>query len=232
MASTDLALTDDAGLSARQVQALEQLIALNAEPAVADADGKIQWTSDPKIRALQMVFEGRLGGPREGAGRPRAPRAAEFISEKMREEPRLKKMVKAIDRALSKDAGARANLDAIKLAVDLENQERKLQLAEEVHDGNVGNTKDELVDALFQIVQAPEVAKVIEGDATEITDAEVIENGNVANVERETDSSATSRNGNNGGSPRRNGRGTVTGNGNKATNPLRKAALRRAANGR
>ena len=43
MASTDLALNDDAGLSARQVQALEQLLALGAEPAKIGEDGKPKW---------------------------------------------------------------------------------------------------------------------------------------------------------------------------------------------
>jgi hypothetical protein len=39
------------------------------------------YPSDPSERARQLVEEGRIGGPRPGAGRPRKPRATELIAQ-------------------------------------------------------------------------------------------------------------------------------------------------------
>lgn len=181
MASTELVPQDagddnDSGLNARQVQALEMLVELEADPAPFDEKtGKFVWDKDPKIRAYQMIYEGRFGGPNRGQGRPREPRAAEVIAEALREEPRVKKMIAALDRALTKKAGVRANLDAVKLGLDIERGEKTLQIQEEAHEDKLGNTREELLGTLFELVERPGVSAAIEGEATEITDAEVIE---------------------------------------------------------
>jgi len=239
MASKDLAIQDDpSGLSPRQVAALERLSQLGAEPAPISADGKPQWDSDPQIRAFQMVYEGRFGGPQNGAGRKRQPRAAEVIAEQLREDHRVKNMVKAIDRALKKDAGARANLDAVKLAVELEKGERKLQIEEEEHEGNIGTTREEIIAALFELVQDPATVAAIEGGtAEEITDAEVIGEETSSSFAPVTErngsngnSTSAQENGRNGGSARTDGRKSAKGDSSESKNPLKKAALRRAAN--
>lgn len=180
MAATDIVRTnqsddDDSGLSARQVNALEMLAELGAEPAPQDPEtGKSIYSGNPKIRAYQLVFEGRFGGPGKGQGRKREPRAAEVIAEALREEPRVKKMISALDRALTKKAGTRANLDAIKLAHEIEKGERSLQLKEEAHNDTLGTTREELLGTIFELVQQPGVAQAINGESEEITDAEIV----------------------------------------------------------
>jgi hypothetical protein len=84
-------------------------------------------------------------------------------------------MKRAVERALKKDAGARANLDAIKLLIDIERGERKLQIEEEEHDGNIGNTREEILATLFALVGEPATAQAIEATYEDITDAEVID---------------------------------------------------------
>lgn len=234
MASNELDNT--LGLTQRQVDALERLIALGAEPAMSNEEGKMQWHSDPKIRALQMIYEGRLGGPREGSGRKPKQRAAEVLADEIRQ--RTDKMSRALDRALAKKAGPRTNLDAVKLMIEIERGERKLQLEEEDHDGNVGTAREELIATLFELVQNPEIARTLEGEASEITDAEVIsENGSVSKstevigpVGREANSAGAQQNGHNGRNADEDGREPSARNGSENKNPLRKAALRRAAN--
>lgn len=225
---------DDSGLTPRQVDALVRLAELGAEPATVDDNGKHIWSSDPKIRALQMIYEGRLGGPQAGSGRKKQPRIAEVIAEELREERRVKRMMKAIDRALKADAGARANLDAIKLSIDIERNERKLQIEEEEHEGNVGDTREELVATLFELVKNPEVAATLgENEIEEITEAEIVEENKPVTRSARSNGSAGSpeKNGNNGRDVGTNGRGRTSSNGSEVKNPLRKAALRRAANG-
>jgi len=236
MASTEL----DAGLSERQIDALERLTALGAEPAPIGANGKPKWDSDPKIRAFQMIFDGRLGGPQEGSGRKRQPRSAEVLAEKIRDK--TAKMDRALDRALSKKAGARTNLDAVKVAIEIERQERKLQIEEEEHDGNIGNVREEIIAALFELVQNPEVAAALEPASAEeiVIDGEFIEETAEKSPKEESpsvtsrtrtngDAASITENGNNGGNVIGNGRRRTPVEGSKVKNPLRKAALRRAA---
>jgi hypothetical protein len=246
MASTDLVAQseddDDLGLTTQQVRALEKLDALGAGPAPIDHEsGKAIYDSRPQIRALQLVFEGRLGGPGRGQGRKREPRVAEVLAEEIRQRFG-KKMVKALDRALSKDAGHRVNLDAIKLSVDIERGERALQLAEEKQEEELSGTKEEILGALFELVEDPAVAEAIEGEFEEITDAQVIEDDNSGSTQEAKPRRASSprANGRTGDpadptSNGRNGRGAGS-NGRRGTardraespNPIVQAALRRS----
>src|SRR5580765_1332037 len=119
---------DDGGLRDRQLAALERLHDLGAAPRI---EGQ-PYSGDSQIRALQLVYEGRFGGAGRKQGRPRQrgePRAAEVIAEEIRNRF-TKRMTRAIERALRQDAGVKANLDAVKLALEIENREAALQLRE------------------------------------------------------------------------------------------------------
>jgi hypothetical protein len=193
MGGKEVALLDDSGLNDRQVAALGRLHRLGARPRV---EGEM-YDSDPQIRALQLVYEGKMGGKGLGQGRPRTgvdrqARAAEVIAAEIRERF-TGRMIRAIDRALKKDAGTRANLDAVKLALDIENREAALQLKEYEAEFDT-KTKEELIATLFELVAEPQTAAAIEGTAWDITDAEVVgeaastaggggSNGSAASVE-------------------------------------------------
>lgn len=167
---------DDVGLSARQIAALERLTTLGANPRENE---DAPYDSNAQIRALQLVFEGKFGGAGRGQGRPKSDRrAAEILAEEIRKAPRVQKMNRALDRALSKKAGVRANLDAIKLSVEMENKERSLQIKEEEHEDNAG-TKEDLIAALIKAVGEPATAAAIESEFEEIKDAEVVENSEI-----------------------------------------------------
>ena len=233
MASEELARQDDYGLEERQVKALGRLSRLGAKPREKDEG----YDSDPQIRALQLVYEGRMGGPGLKQGRPRTGvstteererRAAEVIALEIRNRF-TGKMIKALDRALRKDAGTKANLDAVKLALDIENREASLQLKEHESDFDT-NTKAELLDTLFKLVAEPQTAAAIEGSSWEITDAEEVTEG----------SSAAGEPGHNGDSPNTVENGSHTGDAGpadrqrlaahraKSANPFTQTALRRA----
>jgi hypothetical protein len=156
---------DDVGLTQRQITALENLYALGAGPR-ASLDDKFD--SNPQIRALQMVYEGKLGGPGRGQGRPsRDQRISVTLTEYVRTTlaPKVKT---ALDRALRQDAGERINLDAIKLIVEMEHKEAKLQLSEDAAD--IDNlSKEELLATLFDLVNDAQTSGVIEATFTEGT---------------------------------------------------------------
>lgn len=158
-------------LEPRQVAALDKLYGLGAQPRQAGD----RYDKDPQVRALQMVYEGRIGGPTTGAGRPaRASRAAQGLSQYIQEklQPKLKK---ALDRALDEEAGVKANLDAIRLAMDIENKEAKLQLDEDTRDVD-DQSKDELLATLFALVADARTEAVIQATFTEeaIPEAEIV----------------------------------------------------------
>ncbi|HWI67254.1 MAG TPA: hypothetical protein VNS88_02545 [Nitrospiraceae bacterium] len=234
MASEELARQDDYGLHERQLKALGRLSRLGAKPREENEP----YDSDPQIRALQLVYEGRMGGPGLKQGRPRTgvsttaerqQRAAETIATEIRSRF-TGKMIKALDRALRKDAGTKANLDAVKLALDIENREASLQLKENEADFDT-KTKEELLATLFELVAQPQTAAAIEGSAYEvITDAEEVTEDTPA-------AGATGSNGNSA-STRVNGRDTgSTGSTDgqrlaahraESANPFTQVALRRA----
>lgn len=186
MSGQELALVeddDDLGLTAKQINALERLAELGSEPAQPNPDkpGKMLYHSNPQIRALQLVYEGKFGGAGRGQGRPKpqAPRAAEVLADKIRTESHVKKMYKALDRGLRKDAGPRVNMDAIKLSIDIERGERALQIKEEEHEEFTGE-KEDLIVELIAALTDPAAERALEGfaeeeSAEEITDALVVE---------------------------------------------------------
>lgn len=217
MASEDIVRIEDPGLQERQLKALGRLSRLGAAPRL-EGEG---YDSDPQIRALQLIYEGRMGGPGLRQGRPRTgvstteqrqARAAQVIAAEIRERF-TGRMIRAIDRALKKDAGTKANLDAVKLALDIENREAALQLRESEADFDT-STKEELLAALFELVREPQTAAAIEGSAFDITDAEVIDE----------DPSAVSENGNHGDS------GNIGVNGSDARDAGSSRSKRLAAN--
>jgi hypothetical protein len=242
------------GLNATQVAALEKLVALGAGPAEADEEGKIVYSKDPQTRALQLVFEGRFGGSGRGQGRPK--RAAEEMAAHIRRNF-TRRMTRALSRALKPDAGTRANLDAIRLAIDIEQRERKLQIEEEEHEGNIGNTREELLATLFNLVGDPATAAAIEGssaptdgyaegalgipgEAEEVTEedipeAEVIEEedrtdpSTVGEDRSEATATSIATDGGDTGSTGSNGAGRSKRDRQTSTNPFTQAALRRAA---
>ena len=59
---------EDSALRERQIAALERLHELGGMPR---KEGE-RYASDPQIRALQMVYDGRFGGPGLNQGRPRS----------------------------------------------------------------------------------------------------------------------------------------------------------------
>lgn len=233
MASEEVTRWNDDGLQERQLKALGRLSRLGAKPR-QEGD---PYDSDPQIRALQLVYEGKMGGPGLRQGRPRTGvstteqrerRAAEVIAVEIRERF-TGRMIRAIDRALKKDAGTKANLDAVKLALDIENREAALQLRETEAAFDT-STKEELLAELFKLVGEPQTAAAIEGTAWDITDAEVVAEG----------ASTVGENGSNGDSASAGGNGSHAGdagsspskrlaaNRAKSANPFTQAALRRA----
>ena len=244
---------EDSGLTARQVQALEKLIELGAEPRKPGEPT----SSNPQIRAYQLIYEGSFGGPGKGQGRKRAPRAAEQLAEDIRDlAPKMKRVLK---RAMKEDAGIKANLDAVKLAVDIERGERKLQIEEEEHD-QIGDTREEIIGALFELVANPAVSsalrqgvngeEVIDVNEDDITEAQVVggeEEGSspihfdfvveednqgasaAGSAGRNGDSSGPAPDGGHTGSPRRNGRKRVAFHRPEGPNPFTEAKRRRAA---
>jgi hypothetical protein len=233
MASQEVARWNDDGLQERQLKALGRLNRLGARPR-QEGD---PYDSDPQIRALQLVYEGRMGGPGLKQGRPRTgvstteqrqARAAETIALEIRERF-TGRMIRALDRALRRDAGVRANLDAVKLALDIENREAALQLKETEAEFDT-KTKEELLATLFQLVAEPQTAAAIEGTAFDISDAEVVSEDSPPAEEagRNGDSASTSVNGHHSGGAGQAGSERLTANRAASENPFTQAALRRA----
>ena len=234
MASNEVVATngehEDIGLTDRQIAVLDKLDRLGAEPAPPGGP----YHSNAQIRALQLVFEGRFGmaGPGRGGAKQREERAAKRIAEEVRD--RLQpKMLRALDRALSRSAGHRINLDAIKLALEIENREAVLQLKEEEHDSLETQNKEELIATLYEVVNEAHIKatleSAIEGEAREIiSDATVVPD---APVQHGGHSTGAEANGSDGGSSGSNGRSPSKGNRPQGENPFKQAKVRRAANG-
>lgn len=249
---------ESVGLTSTQVNALEQLYRLGGSPR-ANPDDK--YDSNPQIRALQMVYEGKFGGgPRNT--RSREQRISVGLTEYVRKDlsPKVKK---ALERALRVDAGERINLDAIKLIVDMEHKEAKLQLSEDQADIE-HQTKEELLATLFELVQDAQTSSVINATFTDITppkqptEARLLEidreakhkqeveanrirrvrsraqarTSAAASRERDGDPSDAPSNGADIGRARQHRRGVAEGDRPARPSPLSEATLRRAADRR
>jgi hypothetical protein len=235
MAAEDIVRFEDSGLNERQVNALGRLHRLGAKPR-QEGD---PYDSDPQIRALQLIAEGRMAGPGLRQGRPRTgvstveqrqQRAAETIALEIRQRF-TGRMIRAIDRALKKDAGTRANLDAVKLALDIERNEAALQLKENEADFDT-KTKEELLATLFELVAEPQTAAAIEGTAWEVIEGEAIDISEDPSAAEEAghngNSASTSVNGRDAGDAGSSRSERLAANRAASANPFTKVAVRRA----
>lgn len=236
MATTDL-VHANAGLTDRQVNALEKLNDLGAEPRLSEDE---EYSKDPKIRALQLVYEGKLGGPRAGAGRKaRETRAAAHVAKEAR---RLAKEIAQVyeDIMTDEDGDPRLKMQAADRFLDIEHREASLALKEEEFDSTDDmEGKEELIDALFDAISNPEVEAIIaqsldipEEDIEEITDGDddTGPDGSGEDPEwLERDPADLVANGVDTPAARRNGRGHAARSGEARPNPFSKAAKRRAA---
>ena len=114
--------------------------------------------SDAQIRALQLVQEGRLGGPGRGQGRKRKPRAAEQVAEAVKK--RSDKIIAALDAGLDSDS-ERTRLQAADMALKIEREEAILQLKEDEVDIDQ-QSKEELVATLIELVGDPSTEAALE----------------------------------------------------------------------
>lgn len=217
---------DDVELTPAQVQALDKLDKLGAGLPEKDESGKSIYSSDPQVRAFQLVAEGRLGGAGRGQGRKRKPRVGEHVAAEMRK--RGDKIVAAIDKGLDSD-NDRTALQAADMAVKIDRDESLLQLKEEEQDLDK-LSKEELVATLFQLVSDPGTQAQLEAvidippeDVVEVQDDnDVGGNGNGSAVHTKK-ARANAR------SHRSNGRGPSSRDRAKGGNPFTEAARRRAA---
>jgi hypothetical protein len=250
---------EDVGLSSRQISALEQLHALGAGPKLPTDE---KYHSNPQIRALQMVYEGKIGGPGRGQGRPNRDARISVQLQNYVRSNLGKKVTRALERALNEDAGERINLDAIKLIVDMEHKEAKLQLSEDAADLD-SQSKEELLATLYELVNDPQTGQVITATFTPLPSpeeavAEIDRKERAAedrrrnatrkrNVKRaakpastpaatssetDRDPSGVTANGTHTPSAGATGRGDAASDREARPNPVTQAALRRAANRR
>jgi hypothetical protein len=80
-------------------------------------------------RALELVAQGKIGGARDGAGRPRRRRAGEIVAEKIENE--ASKIFAAVQDGLSDQQPIKVRLAAAKMALDIEQREAEIRLREE-----------------------------------------------------------------------------------------------------
>lgn len=106
-----------------------------------------RYSSDPKQRAAELVAEGKIGGKREGAGRPRKvtsdgqpKRASTVIADYVREN--AEDMAKVItDCLLDPDASQLDKMRAVKLAVGIDSRESDRE-REELADPNSARSQE------------------------------------------------------------------------------------------
>lgn len=131
-----------------------------------------KYSSDPKERARQLVAEGKIGGARKGAGRPRHKRASELVAEKA--ETHANKIVAAYLNALDPNNTIKPEirLQAAREWLEIERQERELQLKEEKR----GPLEDRSPTSLLAFI-----LENIEDDI--IVEGTVVEDGSPATLE-------------------------------------------------
>jgi hypothetical protein len=76
------------------------------------------YSSDPRERALQLVAEGKIGGPGRGQGRKRKPTAAEHVATVARQE--RQRIAAAYLDALDEGQPARVRLEAARRLLEAE----------------------------------------------------------------------------------------------------------------
>lgn len=221
---------EDVELSPAQVAALEKLHDLGASPAPKGEDGKSIYDSNSQIRALQLVYEGRLGGAGRGQGRKRKPRVGQVVAEEMRK--RSSKIVSAIEKGLDSD-NERTALTAAEMAVRIDREEAALSLKEEEVDNVDNMTKEELVATLIQLASDPgteaqleAVIDIPEEDIQEVTSDDDGEDGAASGSEAPAHSAPARAHKR---AARSNGRGSGSRNRPKGPNPFKAIAGGRAA---
>ena len=96
---------------------------------MATAESKRQYSSDPTTRAKELVAEGKLGGKRKGAGRPKGtttkpqPRRASTVIAEVARENGDKIAGVLVDALLDPDASKADRMRAIKMLVGTEDRE-------------------------------------------------------------------------------------------------------------
>jgi len=138
------------------------------------------YPSDPRERALQLVAEGKIGGPRPGAGRPRVPRATELIAEAAIEH--ADEIVAALLAGIAPDQRADERSRAADRWARLIVQEGSLQQrehAEDRADTYTSMSDDEVRQAFAALVvdalRSGEVSAADVLELTAATDAEVVD---------------------------------------------------------
>lgn len=233
--SDDISEDDQVELTPTQLGALEKLEEMGEAPALYDEKaGKMAYSSDAQIRALQLMAEGRLGGPGRGQGRRPKERASDKLARLI--DGKVKKMDSALDRALDSENDKIA-MDAVRLAVDIQDKSVNRQIAEEKHEAELESMgKGDLVDTLFTLFADPLVEAALAGPRESKAEEDgqailTLPASSVTEVTQGDDSeSATSVRDHDSRTGRSSKRGAPKRDHPKGGNPWTEAARRRAAN--
>jgi hypothetical protein len=157
----DIPERDQLDLSDTQVQALEKLDALGEAPRQTVNE---KWHPNPQVRAYQMMYEGKIGGPGRGQGRKAKKRASAQIVEHIRDPKTIKKITKALDNALDDDEHPRVQLEAVKIAADLDDKHARFELDEEKQEAEIdAMERDDLIAEIITLAEDPATQAAIEG---------------------------------------------------------------------
>jgi len=217
----------DVGITVQQVQALDKLAELGAEPY----GGKGPYHSDPKIRALQLVAEGRLGGnQRAGRTGVRKKRASQIVSDWARDK-KIEQIKAAYNQALDSD-NERTAMDAANRLLDLETKNVEIELKE--HQSDIDQMdREDLIVAFLEVLNREDTQETIKdfipGTAQEIkTEALTTGNGNPS-AEANGDSSDAGSNGVHNGAASADAGGGSEGVSKARPKSLKKVKRRRPA---
>lgn len=95
-------------------------------------------------RALELVKQGKIGGPRPGSGRPRKRRASEVLNERI--EKNAEEIWKVFEDSIARTAPPHVRLQAATKLLEIEREELRLEAEE--HRRLHEQTKDKLIEDL------------------------------------------------------------------------------------
>ena len=127
-----------------------------------------RYSSDPKERAKQLVAEGKIGGAREGSGRPRKRRVSEVINEKI--EAHAEEIWSVYLDSISETSSPQIRLQAARDLLEIERKEVEHQRSEDedLKRMNKDQLINELVGSFNRLVDSGFVpTQVIESEAIE-----------------------------------------------------------------
>lgn len=127
-----------------------------------------RYSSDPKERAKQLVAEGKIGGAREGSGRPRKKRVSEVINEKI--ESHAEEIWNVYLDSISETSSPQIRLQAARDLLEIERKEVEHQRSEDedLKRMNKDQLISELVGSFNRLVDSGFVpTQVIESEAIE-----------------------------------------------------------------